>query len=78
VIYPKSKVTVTALTVTTEITEEDEGYPRTLEVRLRRRIARPDLDHGQEQGRFEHRVFRGAVGRAAWRCGSVGRLRADA
>ena len=33
-IYPKSKVTVTALTVTTEITEEDEGYPRTLEVRL--------------------------------------------
>ena len=33
-IYPKSKVTVTALTVTTEITEEDEGDPRMLEVRL--------------------------------------------
>ena len=33
-IYPKSKVTVTALTVTTEITEEDEGDPRLLEVRL--------------------------------------------
>lgn len=33
-IYPKSKVTVTALTVTTEITEEDEGDPRMIEVSL--------------------------------------------
>lgn len=33
-IYPKSKVTVTALTVTTEITEEDEGDPRIMEVSL--------------------------------------------
>jgi hypothetical protein len=34
VIYPKSKVTVSALTVTTEITEEDEGDPRIMEVSL--------------------------------------------
>ena len=34
-IYPKSKVTVSALTVTTEITEEDEGDPRIMEVSLR-------------------------------------------
>lgn len=33
-IYPKSKVTVSALTVTTEITEEDEGDPRIMEVSL--------------------------------------------
>ena len=33
-IYPKSKVTVSALTVTTEITEEDEGDPRIVEVSL--------------------------------------------
>ena len=33
-IYPKSKVTVSAMTVTTEITEEDEGDPRIIEVSL--------------------------------------------
>lgn len=33
-IYPKSKVTVSAMTVTTEITEEDEGDPRIVEVSL--------------------------------------------
>lgn len=33
-IYPKSKVTVSALTVNTEITEEDEGDPRIMEVSL--------------------------------------------
>ena len=33
-IYPKSKVFVSALTVTTEITEEDEGDPRIMEVSL--------------------------------------------
>ena len=34
--YPKSKITVSALMVSTEITEEDEGAPRMIEVKLSR------------------------------------------